>query len=201
MFQRIISFLIRNRISLSFIIVLGLLFENIIRKNRPHDIFSFQDPSGLIGLFLMLAGISLRSWAAGIICKEGSLATTGPYVLTRHPLYVGSFLMAFGFLCIIGDEKFIWAILWMVLMVYFPTIRKEELSLAIKFKEEWGEYTERVYMFFPRKVPRDMFANWSFSKWLNNREYRAFFTSLLALVLLKLWHEFLNFPTLFRGYP
>jgi len=194
------NFFIRNRIRLSFVIVLGLLFVNILRKNLPHDIFSFQDPLGLIGLLLVLAGISLRSWAAGIICKEGSLATTGPYALTRHPLYVGSLLMAFGFLCIIGDKKFIWAILWMVLMVYFPTIRKEELSLATKFKEEWGKYTERVYMFFPRKVPRDMFANWSLSKWLNNREYRAFVTSLLALVLLKLWHEFLTFSTLFRCY-
>ena len=185
------NFFIRDRIRLSFIIVLGLLFVNIARKNLPHDIFSFQDPLGLIGLLLVLAGISLRSWAAGVICKEGSLATTGPYVLTRHPLYVGSLLMAFGFLCIIGDKRFIWAIFWMGIVVYFPTIRKEELSLAAKFKEEWGKYTQRVYMFSPKKVPRDMFTGWSLSGWLNNREYRAFFTSLLVLALLKLWYEFL----------
>ena len=191
MFQRIIRFLIRNRIRLTFVIVLAFVSENIMKKTRPHDIFSFQDLPGLIGLLLVLGGILLRSWAAGIICKEGSLATTGPYGLTRHPLYVGSLLMAFGFLCIIGDKNFIWAIFCMAIVVYSPTIRKEELSLASKFKEEWGKYTQRVYMFFPKKVPRNMFTGWSLSGWLNNREYRAFFTSLLVLALLKLWHELL----------
>lgn len=189
--QRTFSILLRNRIRLSFVIFALFLFEDIVIEGvRPHDLDSFQDPWGFAGLLLVLGGVGLRSWAAGIIRKGKSLATTGPYSLTRHPLYVGSLLMGLGFCAIIGDEENIWLVLGIALMVYYPKIRHEELSLAKKFGEEWNKYAHRTSLLFPKRIPPNIRLNWSLAQWLRNREYRAFATSLVALVVLELMHEF-----------
>ena len=190
MLQQIYSNLLRNRIRLSFIVFAFLLFEDFIEGIRPHNIDSFQDLWGFTGLLLVVGGVSLRSWAAGIIKKSDSLATTGPYCLTRHPLYIGSLLMAIGFCNIIGDGENIWAVFGIALIVYFPTIRKEELYLAQKFGEEWNRYTQHTSIFFPKRLPLNLHSNWSLRQWLHNKEYNAFASSLVVLVILELLHEF-----------
>ena len=42
-------------------------------------------------------GEALRIWAAGHLEKGREVTRTGPYALTRHPLYVGSGIMGVGF--------------------------------------------------------------------------------------------------------
>src|ERR1041384_2648916 len=41
-------------------------------------------------------GEALRIWAAGHLEKGREVTTSGPYALTRHPLYAGSTLIAAG---------------------------------------------------------------------------------------------------------
>ena len=48
----------------------------------------------LIGLVVALAGETLRIWAAGHIEKGREITRSGPYRYVRHPLYLGSSLMA-----------------------------------------------------------------------------------------------------------
>lgn len=187
--KKFINFLVHNRVQLSLMIFLLLLFEDIFEGIRPNEIDNFHDHLGLIGLLLVLGGVALRSWAAGIIHKGDSLATTGPYALMRHPLYIGSLLMALGFSTIIGDDENIWFILGMATVIYLPKIRQEEFSLAKKFGEEWRIYCEHTSIFFPKSFPRDIHSNWSFAQCLCNREYYAFLISLFALVVLELWAD------------
>ena len=47
---------------------------------------------GVIAIF----GESLRIWAAGHLEKGREVTQSGPYRLTRHPLYVGSAIIALG---------------------------------------------------------------------------------------------------------
>ncbi|HDH53194.1 MAG TPA: isoprenylcysteine carboxylmethyltransferase family protein [Nitrospirae bacterium] len=135
-------------------------------------------------------GVFLRSWAAGTIHKNRELADHGPYAITRHPLYIGSFLMFTGFATIIGDDENIWFVLIIFFLFYFPAIRREEQNLHQKFKGEWSDYIERTSIFFPKKIPVNILSTWSLKRWLNNREYRAFAVSLIALTILELIHEF-----------
>ncbi|MEK7275186.1 MAG: isoprenylcysteine carboxylmethyltransferase family protein [Candidatus Desantisbacteria bacterium] len=183
--HQIYSQLLRYRVRLSFIIFTLLLLKNfLIDKIRPHDICSPHDLWGFVGLLLVAAGVSLRSWAAGSIYKNDSMATTGPYCLTRHPLYIGSLLMAIGFCVIIGDNINVWVVLGIAFMIYFPTIRKEERFLAQKFGEEWDRYTHHTSIFFPKRIPLNIRSSWSLGQWLHNKEYNAFVTSLVALIIL-----------------
>src|SRR5258708_6204824 len=48
------------------------------------------------GLFVALAGEAVRIWAAGHLEKSREVTRSGPYRWTRHPLYVGSTIMALG---------------------------------------------------------------------------------------------------------
>ena len=48
------------------------------------------------GAPISIAGLLLRGWAAGHLAKNESLAVSGPYALTRNPLYLGTLLVALG---------------------------------------------------------------------------------------------------------
>src|SRR6476646_8502843 len=49
------------------------------------------------GAIVAAAGEAVRVWAAGHLEKGREVTTTGPYALTRHPLYAGSSIMGAGF--------------------------------------------------------------------------------------------------------
>src|SRR5579884_4433032 len=49
------------------------------------------------GGIIATAGVIVRAIASGHIRKNAELATTGPYAYTRNPLYLGSILIALGF--------------------------------------------------------------------------------------------------------
>src|SRR5215831_5661848 len=48
------------------------------------------------GGFVGACGEGLRIWAAGHLEKSREVTTSGPYRFTRHPLYLGSSIMALG---------------------------------------------------------------------------------------------------------
>ena len=49
------------------------------------------------GAAIALAGEGLRIWAAGHLEKGREVTASGPYRLSRHPLYLGSALIGAGF--------------------------------------------------------------------------------------------------------
>lgn len=189
-YQKVQKVLARNRIRLSLLVFAVFIANDFfIEKIVPHDIFNLDDIWGPAGFFLVLSGVGLRSWAAGIIHKSEQLATIGPYSLTRHPLYIGSLLMAVGFCSVIGDIKNFIVIFAIVVIFYVPKIHREETRLADEFGEEWKQYILRTSIFYPKTVP-DLRAHWSLKQWLGHREYYALCTCLIVLALLKLLHEF-----------
>ena len=48
------------------------------------------------GLLVALVGEAIRVWAAGHLEKGREVTRSGPYRWTRHPLYVGSTILALG---------------------------------------------------------------------------------------------------------
>src|SRR5919106_3708853 len=49
-----------------------------------------------IGAAVAVVGEMIRIWAAGHLEKGREVTVSGPYRLTRHPLYVGSTVMGVG---------------------------------------------------------------------------------------------------------
>src|SRR5205085_6768761 len=104
------------------------------------------------------SGLGVRAIASGHIRKNAELAVTGPYARTRNPLYLGSLVMALGFIL---AARNIWigvAALAMFLFIYVPVIQAEEAYLRSAFPE-YLEYSAQVPRFWPRLTPYGVGAN------------------------------------------
>jgi protein-S-isoprenylcysteine O-methyltransferase Ste14 len=181
------EFLLRRRVKLSAMLFISLATQDYFTGVRPHDVTDWSDPGTLLGLSLVVAGLALRSWSAGVLCKETILAQTGPYGLIRNPLYVGSFLMMFGFCALLGERDDALFIAGPVLGLYLLKIAEEDRFLLGRFPAEWPAYAARTPRFFPRRLPRLSSGGWCLSQWLQSNEYRTVVTTFFAVCLLKLW--------------
>lgn len=147
-----------------------------------------------VGLPLAVCGLVLRATAAGYIEKNALLTVSGPYRWTRNPLYLGSLLLAAGF--ILAARDWVAAVLALLLLtaVYLPVIRQEEAFLAQRFPLQFAAYARSVPRFWPRRPPSAQPAQqltfFSWSRYLRHREYNALLGFLLvmaALMVKLLW--------------
>jgi protein-S-isoprenylcysteine O-methyltransferase Ste14 len=178
--------LVRRRIGLSVVLFGGLIVLNFLQGHEPRDVLAVQRPAVAGGWVLVLLGLSLRSWAAGTLRKQRTLAVGGAYGLVRNPLYVGSFAMMIGFGLWVADPWIVPLLAGPVAWLYWRTVRSEEQRLAALFPQQWPAYVASVGRFVPRRlvlVP----ADWSLRQWAANREYQAWLGSAAAVVALKLW--------------
>jgi protein-S-isoprenylcysteine O-methyltransferase Ste14 len=109
------------------------------------------------GLVLLVAATAFAIWArvalgtmwsaAPTVKREHQLRTTGPYGITRHPIYTGMLGMLLGSLLLSGGR---WVIAFPVYLVLLEVkIRVEEKLMLAEFPDEYPRYRQRV----PQLVP------------------------------------------------
>jgi len=183
--NEIVKFIARSRIRISQVI-LGVLLAGYF-----FDLWTIRtnySPWVIVAVMLILSGTALRSWAAGIIRKNKIVAADGPYALTRHPLYLGSFLMTIGFLFLLGDILLAAVVTTVFTLIYLPAIIQEESRMLQNFPKRWPEYSARVSLFYPKKLSLSaLVSGWSFTQWIKNGEYRSAFTVLFTLIVINLF--------------
>jgi protein-S-isoprenylcysteine O-methyltransferase Ste14 len=184
--------MVRRRVPITLLFVTGLIAEDVLQFERPHSILNLRDIWSLTGLALIAGGLLLRTWAAGVLKKNESLATAGPYALTRNPLYLGSFFMMFGFCTLIGDLDNYAAMAALILIVYLPGIRNEQSRLLERFGTSWQQYCAATPMLVPRRLWTS-FRGWSPQQWLKNNEHRAVLGTTTGLLAVALWHEIMSY--------
>ena len=141
-----------------------------------------------IGAGISIVGLLIRAWASGHIRKNQQLAVSGPYAHTRNPLYLGSFIMGFGFTLASG----VWwlAILFALLFlgIYVPVMRAEAKELIDIFGADYEKYSKEVPLFLPRLTryqgENSSPQNFDFELYLSYREYRAALGVAFALCVL-----------------
>lgn len=179
---------VRRRVHISIVLFAGLvLLDLLVLRSRPRDVLNGGDNLVLGGLALVLAGLLVRTWAAGTLRKQRQLARTGPYAVIRHPLYFGSFLMMVGFGTLIHDPLTLWVVAGPVAWLYWQAVKSEERHIAKLFPTEWPAYAAAVPRFLPWRLAHSRFHDWSAAQWLLNHEYRAWISTAIALVAIKLW--------------
>jgi len=133
-------------------------------------------PSIAIGALVGLAGEAVRLWAAGHLEKSREVTMSGPYRYTRHPLYVGSSILAAG-LAIASRSVWVALIVGVHMIVTIAAaVRTEEAFLRERFGDAYDEYAER-------RAPA-MARRFSFERAWRNREYRALAGLAIAIALL-----------------
>ncbi len=144
-----------------------------------------------IGLPLSALGLLLRARAAGHLAKNQRLAVSGPYSMTRNPLYLGTLLTALGLAA--AAESWGLALLFIALfgLVYLPAIELEEQHL-MSILPGYSDFAARVPLLVPR-WPRDLGPDaFSAALYRKNREYEALGGWLLGVVWLVLKTLWLN---------
>jgi protein-S-isoprenylcysteine O-methyltransferase Ste14 len=150
----------------------------------------------LIGAILAAFGLVIRGLASGHLRKDETLATSGPYGVTRHPLYFGSAFLAAGFVA--AGRSWIAGIIVTAYFAvfYYAVMRSEERDVRERFGTAFEEYASRVPLFVPRFPPassdrqsRDPGTRFSWSQYRRNREYQALLGTIAALVAvwLRMW--------------
>jgi protein-S-isoprenylcysteine O-methyltransferase Ste14 len=130
------------------------------------------------GSVIAVIGETIRIWAAGHVEKSREVTRSGPYRFTRHPLYLGSSIIAAGIAIVSAN----W-IVALIVAAYLGTtitaaIQAEEAHLREKFGSEYDAYAARV-------AP-PMERSFSATRALQNREHHALAGLLTALALLAL---------------
>lgn len=130
------------------------------------------------GAVFVLAGEALRVWAAGHLEKSREVTRSGPYAWMRHPLYLGSAVIAIG-AAVASDTRSASLLIALYLGTTLPAaVRAEERHLREKFGAEYDAYTTH-------QAPA-MARRFSFDRALANREHHTIAGVLIGLALLAL---------------
>jgi len=115
-----------------------------------------HDGVEVLGRAMIVICVVGRAWCSLYIGgrKKAEIVTGGPYSLCRNPLYLFSFIGAFGMGAQTGS--IVIALLFVVIAfaVFYVTVRQEEVWLTATFGDEYRAYCARTPRFWPR-----------FSKW------------------------------------
>jgi protein-S-isoprenylcysteine O-methyltransferase Ste14 len=147
------------------------------------------------GVALCALGQALRAWVLGQVPDGTSgqnerliateLNTSGPYALTRNPLYLGNLLITVG-LCLVAHDPILLVLVTGLFAVqYRAIIAAEEQFLRARFGKRFDEYAARVPRFWPRlgRLAAEDRRPWSWRRALR-KEHNPFAAwAALAVVL------------------
>jgi protein-S-isoprenylcysteine O-methyltransferase Ste14 len=131
-----------------------------------------------IGLVVATVGEAIRIWAAGHLEKGREITQSGPYRWSRHPLYVGSSIIAAGI--VIASRSVPVGVVTAFYMgaTITAAIRTEEAFLTDRFGDAYDRYRESGGDPMPRRF--------SVARAIRNREYRAVAGLVAGFALLAL---------------
>jgi protein-S-isoprenylcysteine O-methyltransferase Ste14 len=131
-----------------------------------------------MGLLIAIIGECVRIWAAGHLEKGREVTRSGPYLYVRHPLYVGSALIAAG--AVVASRSLAVAALatLYVGLTMGAALRVEEAELRQAFGSTYDDYRAS------RAKP--MARRFSIARAMRNREYRAIAGLFAGFTLLAL---------------
>lgn len=112
-----------------------------------------MESAGLGAIVLSIVG---RAWCSLYIGgrKKAEIVDTGPYSISRNPLYLFSHIGAFGIGAQTGSLALALAFMTISLVVFHFTVQREEAWLLDAFGAPYADYMRRV----PRNGP-------DFSRW------------------------------------
>ncbi len=147
-----------------------------------------DDQSLRAGIGLVIAGLLLRLWSNGYAIKNDKLTTSGPYALVRNPLYLGTFLIAAGFVIVLNMGWVGVLFLSMLIVTYAQTIRDEQHMLAAKFGDAFRRYKAKVPAMIPALIPYAGGDKWPFSlhRLLLSKEHKLVCWLSVLLILFHL---------------
>ena len=158
--------LARLRVPLGFVCAAAVLW---LARPPPRSL--------AVGGAIALVGEAIRFWAAGHLEKGREVTQSGPYRLTRHPLYVGSAIIALGAAVATAHVGAMLLIAAYMAATIAAAIRHEEAGMRAAFGERYDAYA------YSRAEPVE--RPFSLTRAMKNKEHKAL--AGLAAVAAILW--------------
>ncbi len=111
-------------------------------------------PAGWLGAIVFVLALALFAWAIVTMIRAGSnvptsqptmtIVDSGPYRLTRNPIYVGMMLGLIGLAIALNS---LWLLLTLVpfaLVIRYGVVTREEAYLERKFGDVYRRYRARI---------------------------------------------------------
>lgn len=140
---------------------IGVVAVLVLERVRPAPLPGPRALQQAVGVAALAAGTALNAWAlverrrrtAGAFQLEQpeSIVTTGPYALSRHPMYVGWWLIHLGAGMVRGSRWVAATLPAAVLIEHLGGTVVEERRLRLRFAGEYARYAERVPRYAGRR--------------------------------------------------
>ena len=143
---------LNQRIRINLLRLFGAVLFFPILLTRPYldetVLGCFLEIIGVLLIFACLAG---RCWAILYVggSKNVKLATTGPYSLCRHPLYLFSMVGTAGIGFMIQSVVYTVVLTSVTFLIHLHWIKREEAHLADKFGADYVAYRNSTPRFIP----------------------------------------------------
>jgi protein-S-isoprenylcysteine O-methyltransferase Ste14 len=139
-------------------LIITIAIDFAVPRADWHAIALHQAWIRILGLVILAAATAFAIWArlvlgamwsaAPAVKAEHKLRTSGPYGVTRHPIYTGMLAMLLGTGLLIGDGRFLVAFPVFVVLVEIK-LHVEERLMLIEFPDDYPRYRQQV----PQLVP------------------------------------------------
>lgn len=132
--------------------LIGLVGLSVVSQSIGGVDGPWHESVEAVGLAAIVLSIVGRAWCTLYIGgrKKAEIVDRGPYSISRNPLYVFSFLGAFGIGAQSGSLVIAAAFVGAALLVFHFTVRREEAFLLREFGDAYAAYRARTPRFWPR---------------------------------------------------
>ena len=132
------------------ILLVSVILQIILLFTFPVS----TDLSSLLGLIFLLAGVFLVFFSLRFMRKmettfipDGTpkkLISSGPFKISRNPIYLGMFLVLFGIAFLMSSLSAAIIAIVFGLIINFTWIAHEEKKLKELFTKDWENYSAKV---------------------------------------------------------
>jgi protein-S-isoprenylcysteine O-methyltransferase Ste14 len=160
--------------------LIGLVGASLVTQSSDGVHGEWHERVEVIGLVAIVLSIVGRAWCSLYIGgrKKSEIVDRGPYSITRNPLYVFSYIGAFGIGAQSGSATIGFAFVLAAMVVFYMTVKREEAFLEREFGAVYAAYKARTPRFWPR------FSLWRDEEQLSIRPALFVTTILDGLIFL-----------------
>ena len=111
-----------------------------------------------IGWLFLAGGVGIAGWAAWCLSRAGTgiptnlpttaMDTTGPYVTTRNPIYIGLTLSYLGLASLLDSPLTLVLLPFVLVAVHVGVVLREEAYLEAKFGDSYRMYRDNTKRYF-----------------------------------------------------